>query len=159
MGEDKAGLMAGGVLAALDAAGVAVTVLGREPIAGRAFLQDEGDYPGPARALSRFEPTKEAVVVCACDLPLFDARCVKELTQALGDKEAAIPVVKGREQYLCALYRASVFPTWRHMVESGEAVSMRELVRVLDSAFFEPEDFRRFLGANTHEELQGLQGE
>ncbi len=157
MGQDKSALMAGRIIAALDT--IPVTVLGRTPIEGLAFLADESDYPGPARALSRYEPRAKAVIVCACDLPLFNKDCIAELTQAIDDKEAAIPLVDGREQYLCALYRSNVFPTWRHMVESGTAVSMRELVRVLDAVYFAPIGAKLFTGANTPEELQALQGE
>jgi molybdopterin-guanine dinucleotide biosynthesis protein A len=161
MGTDKAALMATGVVSVFSSLGIPVTVLGREPIDGLAFLRDESEFAGPATALSKFDPSSDLVFVCSCDLPLFRRECVSVIAGAIGDKEAAIPVVDGRGQYLCAAYRASVFAEWRHQVESDGLRSMRELVRVLDAAFLdetalcsagvEPE---WVLGVNTPDELR-----
>jgi molybdopterin-guanine dinucleotide biosynthesis protein A len=167
MGRDKASLPVGGQSLAeqiadeFDRAGVPVTVLGREPIAGRAFLRDSVDFGGPAAALSKFCPSSRVVFVCGCDLPAFRAECVAPVVEAAQGKEAAVPTIGGRGQYLCAAYDASVFQEWQGFVESGGVRSMRELVRVLDCAYLDeawlsdhglrPEWFK---GANTPEELR-----
>lgn len=166
MGADKASLMAHGVVSSFASLGVPVTVLGREPLEGLPFLRDESAFAGPATALSKFVPTADIVFVCSCDLALFRHECVSAIVASIGDKEAAIPVVAGREQYLCAAYRSSVFAEWRHQVESDGLRSMRELVRVLDTNFLdetalvtagvEPE---WVLGVNTPDELRKALGD
>jgi molybdopterin-guanine dinucleotide biosynthesis protein A len=121
------------------------------------------DFAGPAAALSKFSPSSQAVFVCGCDLPAFRAECVAPLVEALEGKEAAVPTIGGRGQYLCAAYDASVFAEWQGLVESGGVRSMRELVRVLDCAYLDearlverglrPEWFK---GANTPQELRAV---
>jgi molybdopterin-guanine dinucleotide biosynthesis protein A len=161
MGSDKAALMATGIVSVFASLEVPVTVLGREPIEGLAFLRDESEFAGPATALSKFEPSSDFVFVCSCDLPLFRRECVSVIAGGIGDKEAAIPVVEGRGQYLCAAYRASVFAEWTHQVESDGLRSMRELVRVLDCEFLDETSLLAagiepewVLGANTPDELR-----
>jgi molybdopterin-guanine dinucleotide biosynthesis protein A len=166
MGEDKASLMASGIVSVFASLEVPVTVLGRNPLSGLPFLRDESEFAGPATALSKFVPSADLVFVCSCDLPLFRRECIPAIVGAIGEKEAAIPVVAGREQYLCACYRAHVFAEWRHQVESDGLRSMRELVRVLDAAFLDEAALRSAgvepewaLGVNTPDELRRAFGE
>jgi molybdopterin-guanine dinucleotide biosynthesis protein A len=167
MGKDKASLTLAGVGLAervareFDQIGIPVTVLGQEPIAGRGFLKDEEALQGPASALSRLRPTAKAVFVCSCDLPRFSARCVAPLLAALAGHEAAVPVVAGRAQFLCAAYASSVFEEWSGLVATAGVRSMRELVRVLECAYLDEDWLEKnglepgwFLGVNTPEELE-----
>jgi molybdopterin-guanine dinucleotide biosynthesis protein A len=113
MGRDKASLPIDGVpmaeRIALALGGLPVTVLGRSAIEGFDFLPDAEEFQGPAVALSRAKPKRELVFVVACDLPRFDARIVALLESHLGGSEAAVPLVGGKLQPLCALYRERAF--------------------------------------------------
>ena len=162
MGEDKASLTIEGrtlldrTLAEFDRIGVRATVLGREAVPGRAFLKDAGVHAGPAAALSRFVPSEEAVFVCACDLPFFNADCVAPMATLLGSHDAVVPFVSGEAQPLCALYSGRVFEKWR---DSGER-SMKGLLALCDVvAIGEPEmmglgiDPRWFFDADSPEDL------
>ncbi len=167
MGEDKSRLVVDGrtlaesILIEFDRIDVPVTVLGREALPGRAFLKDDLEHLGPARALSRFVPGAKMVFVCSCDIPRFRAECVPPIISALGSRDAAIPVIGGREQYLCAAYSARVFREWRRLVDNSNTDSMRDLVRVLDCEFIDELQFESMgispewlIGVNTREELQ-----
>lgn len=158
MGRDKAAIPIDGVpmgeRIARELARVCepVTVVGRSAIEGFAFLEDEEEFAGPLVALSRVRPVAEFVFVASCDLPLFDASVVEELAVRIGDADAAIPVVDGRLQPLCALYRASAFgrisPGQRRVMAwlgSLQAVGVTDLPR--------PEAVRN---ANLPEELDAL---
>lgn len=143
LGKDKAAIVIGGKSLAertaevFDTIGIPVTVLGRSPVPGRPFVQDQVEFEGPAVALSRFQPTAERVFVCSCDLPELRPECVTPIVAALQDKDAAIPTLEGIPQTLCAAYAAHVFEEWRHMVDADDARSMRELVRVLDCSYLD----------------------
>jgi molybdopterin-guanine dinucleotide biosynthesis protein A len=107
-----------------------VTVLGRQPIAGFEFLQDSTDYSGPLSALSRFTPTCEYVFIASCDLVRFEAEIVDELLVRVGTKDAALPVLNGREQPLCALYRSSALGELRQLVVAQETRMMAWISRL-----------------------------
>lgn len=135
MGVDKAHILIEGepighrIARLIASVGVPVTVLGREPIVGFEFLEDAEDFEGPLVALSRFQPSREFVFVCSCDLPGFHPGLAGLLAQEIGPKDAAIPVVGGRLQPLCALYRAVSLVGARRLVEMGE----RRVMRWIDS--------------------------
>src|SRR5437762_802955 len=108
MGTDKASMPVGGepmaqrIAQSLAAAGLKVTVLGREPIQGYAFLQDQEEHGGPMAALSAFSPTAEFVFVISCDYPLFDPLVVEVLLSRIGDACASVAEIRGRLQPLLA---------------------------------------------------------
>lgn len=166
MGRDKATLPVDGVPQAerivklLSEAGIPVTVLGQEPVAGANFLKDLEAFGGPLAALSRFVPTCETVFVCSCDLPRFDGRIPGLLARRMGGADVAAPFIDGFRQPLCALYRASAFERLSSLVASGRECAMAwldELEAVLLSeaeflaAGINPASMR---GANTPEELE-----
>ncbi|MGV3614830.1 MAG: molybdenum cofactor guanylyltransferase [Fimbriimonas sp.] len=165
MGQDKASLPIDGIPQAqrivdeLRAKGLPVTVLGRVPIEGAAFLADAEEFAGPAAALARFHPTADAVFVASCDLPLFDIRIVDLLLDHLGERLAVAPIVDTWRQPLCALYRSTAFGSLTQVVAEGYRCPMRWLDR-LDPVLLDEEallavgiDPRATLGANTPEEL------
>ncbi len=162
MGRDKATLPIDGVPQAerivqqLAAANIRVTTLGRQPTPGAAFLADEEVQEGPLAALARFQPKAPWVFVASCDLPLFDAGLVGLLAQTIGVRQAAVPVVGGWRQPLCALYDASAWQTLSHI---GGSCAMKWL-DTLDARLVTEAEMRQHglnpaiaTGANTPEEL------
>lgn len=114
MGVDKARLVVGGVpladgiAAALCQAAEKVTVLGREPIEGCAFLADQEVQAGPLSALARFSPEADLVFVASCDMPHFHPGILEVLSKKLDEEtDAVVPVRAGILQPTCALYRSS----------------------------------------------------
>jgi len=96
-----------------------VTVLGNVPIPGFEFLADTEVHEGPLGALSRFTPRDASVFVASCDLPWFEARLASALSERMEDADAVVPVLDGRRQPLCALYRASTFEKLAALVAGG----------------------------------------
>lgn len=81
------------------------TILGRTPLDGYRFHPDNEVEGGPLAALRAFSPTSHFVFVLSCDVPLFDGAVARALKSCLGEKGAAIPILDGRLQPLCGLYR------------------------------------------------------
>ncbi len=114
---------------------ILVTVLGREPIEGAAFLKDSEEFAGPLAALAAFHPRRPFVLVVSCDLPLFDPRVVPLLRDEIGEFDAAIPVADRRLQPLCGLYRSRCFEIASAALREGrrsvfawvERLSVREI--------------------------------
>lgn len=170
MGADKASLLIQGVPQAerialgLQRAGLPVTVLGRMPIERCSFVLDAEEFAGPLSALARFEPSADFVFVCSCDLPRFDSLLVQFLRQRIGAHEAAVPVVNGWRQPLCALYRGSAFEKLGPILDSGHGCAMSWLDS-LDHVVLAEEAMRESgidplcaQGANTREEWDELLG-
>ena len=115
MGQNKAELPVDGVAmyqriaAELNRNGWPVTVLGGDPIQGCRHQLDEHPGNGPIAALSGYRPTSDLVFVSPCDIPNFDGRLPSMLQTQIDGFEAVIPVLDGRDQTLCALYRNEAF--------------------------------------------------
>lgn len=170
MGADKSRLLIDGVpqarriADALMAAGLPVSVLGREPLQGCRLVPDREELAGPVAALANLEPSAELVFVCSCDLPLFDGRIVGVLREKLGDHEAAVPVVAGWRQPLCALYRRQAWDRLGQVEATGRGCAMRWL-DFLDVVLVSEEELwaagvdpRAAQGANTRKELEAMLG-
>lgn len=159
MGSDKATLLVEGqpmavrIAHELLNAGLPVTVLGRDPLADCAFIEDAEEHQGPLSALRRFVPSKAFVFVASCDMPLFRAEVVTQLQSAIGEHEAALPVLDSRRQPLCGLYRASAFEKMRDL----SSQRMMDWIALLDVAdvTMQPENLVR--SCNTPEELRALE--
>jgi len=139
-------------------AGWPVTVLGREQIDGYPFLKDAADYAGPLAAIRKFQPGADVVFICACDMPLFRGEVAKMLLAELQpEDDAIVPVLGGRQQPLCAIYRKKCFyklianPDITRMTEWLEKFN----VRALETLPFS-EDW--ITSVNTPDELQALLG-
>lgn len=174
MGEDKTGILIDGVpqaqriADALGAVGLPVTVLGREPIPGHAFLRDANEFAGPLSALAQFAPSADAVFVCSCDLPLFDARIASTLAERLGDRDASVPQVNGFRQPLCALYRAKAFAHILNVLgqvgqlfvaQRAQVAANAPIMTVVDLGAFEleinvPDSFARDIGMKMPAEIR-----
>ncbi len=166
MGQDKASMSVHGFPSArriadqLMAHGWPVTVLGREPLQGLPFCLDAEEFAGPLSALRGFHPSAEAVFVVSCDIPLFDGRLPGVLSEFLHDNGAAVPVVCGRIQPLCALYRTAALSS---LLRHPSLKRMGDWLQTLSVAQVDEEALRRhgiepeaMMGANTPEEFYAL---
>lgn len=132
MGQDKASLMVGGesVLARtvrlLEGCVSKVTVLGPQGI------PDKEPRLGPLAALAQFRPTSKYVFVASCDMPRFEPTIVGVLRAKCEARDAAIPVIGGHMQPLCALYRASSFSRAADCVAAG-SFKVRKWVEAIDA--------------------------
>lgn len=163
MGSDKAALPVDGIPMAqriadmLSRAGVAVTILGRAPIEGFAFVADAQEFQGPVATLRAAAPSAPLAFVASCDLARFDARIVDVLAARLGDSEAAVPVVEGRLQPLCALYRQAAFDRLdgcQSMMSWLDRLAIREVTA--EEMIAEGIQPLAVLGANTPEDFRRL---
>ena len=168
MGTDKAELLLDGVplakriaQALLDKK-ISVTVLGKKPIDGCAFVPDQQEYAGPLSALAGFTPANDIVFVASCDLVRFDVQVVDLLLSKLGENEIAVPEVKDRKQPLCALYRREAFNKIAPLLAQGRR-SVMAWLDILEQVVITERDFRAAgidvrsaLGANTLEEFDAL---
>lgn len=115
MGRDKATLPIDGeaqaarIVRLLAEVGVPTTVLGKAPVPGAEFLEDDETVVDPLTAIDRYRPVETFVLVLSCDLPRFDARLVDALRKAIGEANAAAPFVDGFRQPMVALYRDVAF--------------------------------------------------
>lgn len=131
MGTDKSQLKVNGlsmserIIQSCVAKDFPITVLGKTPISGAAFLMDQQEFKGPLSAISHFTPVHKWVMVLSCDLPNFDAKLITALHQVVGSSEAAIPQIHNRLQPLCGLYRSETFARAKELFHSGESRIMR----------------------------------
>lgn len=146
----------------LEERGYDVTILGSIPSDGFRQLPDADPFAGPLVAVSNFQPDRDFVFVCSCDIPLFDSRLVETLVNRIADFDATIPSIDGRLQPLCALYTAESLRTANELVLDGERRVMAWIRRlryleVGESSLTESGlDPRCVIGANTPEELDAL---
>lgn len=171
MGFDKSKLKVNGqpiaalIATSLTSAGYAVTVLGREPVAGFALQLDAAEFEGPLAALAAFEPKANTVFVAACDMPRFDPEVVPILSGVLdrfAEAEVAVPVLEGRRQPLCALYRKSAWTVLPGLLAERRRSMMAWLDAITVHEVFETEfqegavDPASIRSVNTPEELDDL---
>jgi molybdopterin-guanine dinucleotide biosynthesis protein A len=93
-----------------------------QSLRGVTIIYDKRAYEGPVGALARGLEAIEAdrAFVCACDLPLLRAEVASAVVAMLSDYDAAIPVVAGKLQPLCAAYGRQCAPILRAMESRGE---------------------------------------
>jgi molybdopterin-guanine dinucleotide biosynthesis protein A len=96
-------------------------------------VREEPPGGGPVAALAAALPWMSApiVVVLGADLPAVDEKAVGGLIAALDavDADGAVAVDEsGRDQYLCAAYRASGFRARLEEIDEPRGASMRSLV-------------------------------
>ncbi|HJP84331.1 MAG TPA: molybdenum cofactor guanylyltransferase [Fimbriimonadaceae bacterium] len=168
MGSDKASLLVEGetlahrMVTQLVRTCDVVTVLGKEPIDGCAFLQDSEEYAGPLAALSKFSPRAQFVFVASCDLPRFDGNVVPYFASIIEGRDAVIPISGDRPQPLCALYSASAIAKIAPLHQGGVR-RLQAWIEQLSAVKVSTEDLirngvdpRTAAGANTPEELDAV---
>ncbi len=166
MGHSKALLDVGGepsgrrIVRLITATGWHVTVLGTEPIEGALFQADLEPLAGPLACLRHNQPKADLVFVASCDLYRFDPACLSVFVRQIEGHDAVMPVLDGRAQPLCALYRREAF---EHLRESADLVRVFDWIKMLSvrklderqllALDLEPASFR---GANTVKEYRAL---
>jgi molybdopterin-guanine dinucleotide biosynthesis protein A len=121
------------------------------------LIRDEVQFAGPVPALVRGLRAARypTVFVCSCDLPLLRADVARALCQMLGRYDAAVPVIDGRQQPLCAAYQRSSAGLIEALANAGEgrliAVTERLNWRRIEQAALRPIDpeLHSFLNVNT----------
>ena len=89
--------------------------------AGAVTLRDATEGSGPLAGLVaglRAMSHNHAVVV-ACDLPHLDPGILTYLLHTLGTCDAAVPVIAGQPQPVCAAYARSALPAAERLLGSG----------------------------------------
>lgn len=124
------------------------------------IIHDEVEFAGPLDALRRGldAAQHEIVFACSCDLPLLKSEVAVALCEMVETHAAAIPIVDGHDQMLCAAYRKSVAAQLGTLAASGET-RMRSLLDVLDVRRVGEAELREFdpglhsfINVNTPEE-------
>jgi molybdopterin-guanine dinucleotide biosynthesis protein A len=150
------------IVVAAPRGGAALTV---ETIVARwdeqvTLLHDEAAFAGPVPALLRgLRAAHQATVfVCSCDLPLLRAQVADRLCLLSAGFDAAIPVIAGRSQPLCAAYRRGAAERLEALARAGESrlttITARLAVRRVAAAelYLADPDLRSFLNVNTPED-------
>jgi molybdopterin-guanine dinucleotide biosynthesis protein A len=162
MGTDKASLPVDGeptasrIVRLLQETGIPTTIL------GPGGVPDATPTDGPLAALAAFAPSQPWLFVASCDLPRFDARIVPFLYELAPAGDGAVPLIDGRLQPLCGVYRSTTLLAAAALHCTGVKrimawVDMLSTVRVgpeaLSAAGLDP---RCVQGANTPEEWRAL---
>ena len=162
MGADKASLPVEGeptasrIVRLLKEDGISTTIL------GPGGVPDTTPTAGPLAALAAFKPSKPWLFVASCDLPRFDARIVSFLFELAAAADGAVPIVDGRLQPLCGVYRSTTLLAAAALHNTGVKrimawVDTMSAVHVgpeaLSAAGLDPLCVR---GANTPEEWKAL---
>jgi molybdopterin-guanine dinucleotide biosynthesis protein A len=58
--------------------------------------------------------------VVACDYPDVDPRIVTQLRRVMTGVDAAVPLIAGRPQAVCAVYSAGLAPLIERLIASGQ---------------------------------------
>lgn len=171
MGQDKAGLLVDGEPLAqrtcrlLSGVCTSLLVLGPDPVGTYPFLPDVCPGAGPLAAIAHLKPDQDLVMLVSCDLPRFDPALVNVFQDHLGALDAVIPVIEGRLQPLCGLYRAVTFEVAAQLFRDGNRSVMPWLthieVREIDAEAIAAAglDPRSVMGVNTPEEFAAIMGE
>ncbi len=170
MGRDKAMLpfgpdtLLGWVVGRIQPVCVRVLVVAQTPVPypGVEVVGDRFPGLGPLAGLhAGLEAAQTELAVCvAVDLPFVDPEVLRFLLHCAQGFDAVVPVVCGRPQPLCAVYRRRVAPVAQTLLEAGGG-SVRDLLAQI-SVYFVPEpDLRRidpelvsFFNVNTPEDYR-----
>lgn len=166
MGFDKSSLMIDGkrlvgkLIQECDSLDCPITVLGRFPEPGAAFLADKSDYSGPLANLRAFSPSKDFIFVLSCDIVLFNACNIPKLRDSILAYQAVIPVLEGFDQPLCAMYTNQAFSI---LFANENIIRVKDWTSLLHVKRIEEDDLNSLgiqpiscVGANTMEAFQRL---
>ena len=144
MGSDKALLIVGGrplVLGVADALtgalGVAAVVVGGDENRLRALglevLPDQAPGAGPLggilTALLHHRERFDQVVVLSCDLPDPSPESIRTVAEVAADEDAiAVPVLRGRRQWMHAAWPMAVLPALEESFQRGERAPHRAVI-------------------------------
>ena len=124
------------------------------------LIHDREAFAGPVPALIRgLRAAHHATAfVGSCDLPLLRAPVADTLCAMVGGFDAAIPVIAGRSQPLCAAYQRGAADRLEALAKDGRArltaITSRLAIRWVEEAelrLVDP-DLRSFVNVNTPED-------
>lgn len=78
--------------------------------------EGRGPLQGIATGLEALAGAHDAAFVCSTDLPFLHPAFVRRVVRARGDKDVALPVVRGFRQPLAAAYRTALAPRARALL-------------------------------------------
>jgi molybdopterin-guanine dinucleotide biosynthesis protein A len=144
------------VAAPLDA-GADAAAIPLRPDGRVIVLRDPSPFAGPAPALVRGLRAMRypTAFVCSCDLPLLRGDLAQTLCSLMDGFDAAIPMIEGIEQPLCAAYRHGAADLIEAAMANGESrpttITARLKVRWVRAAELTAvdRDLRSFLNVNT----------
>jgi molybdopterin-guanine dinucleotide biosynthesis protein A len=141
MRRDKATIDFGGVGLAVRVARalaqIAYPVLAVGTEAGTGLETVEDPREGPLKAFVagadalRARGHEGPILLCACDIPFVEPALLDHIAASIEGYDAAIPIVREREQPLAACYAPSAVGLARWLV-ADEADAMRDLMRLLN---------------------------
>lgn len=141
MGRDKSILDVGGMTLAARAgrtlAVVARPVLVVGPEAGTELESVADPHEGPLAAFVTGAETlrergcTDPIMLVACDLPFVSAELLTRIGADLGDADASVPVLGGRDQPLAACYATRAAFVARDLVKGGKR-AMRDLLEAIE---------------------------
>jgi molybdopterin-guanine dinucleotide biosynthesis protein A len=137
LGADKAAALGPRTAAVLEAAVDGAVVEVGPGHTSLPQVREEAPGRGPLAAVAAAVaalPSEDAVVL-ACDLPFVGEPLLRFLAGQLG---TVVPVVDGREQWLCARYSAAALARAASLVATGER--RMEALAAADGAVFLDED-------------------
>ena len=120
--------------------------------------QDCGPLEGLRRALS--ESRNDFVFVSACDMPFVTKEVPLYIAEFFSsDYECYVPLVDGRPQPLCAVYKKSILPAIENQLKNGD-FKLSHLFEKLPTKFIPVEksalDKKVFTNVNTPDEYKAL---
>jgi molybdopterin-guanine dinucleotide biosynthesis protein A len=106
------------------------------------IIRDErpgrGPLQGLATGLSALAGSADLAYVSSCDVPFLKPEFICRIIELLGDAEACVPELEGRRHSLAGIYRVSVLPKVKEMLEEGElrfsSLLDRVRTRLVDAA-------------------------
>lgn len=125
---------------------VAYPVLAVGPAAGSDLEQVEDPREGPLKAFVAGADALRArghdgpILLLACDVPFVEPGFLAHLVRSLGDADAIVPYVRGRDQSLVACYSQAAVALARWLVADG-ADALRDLLRIIDVRRLREEEF------------------
>lgn len=93
-------------------------VLPENVLVARDRKPENGPLEGMAAGLELLVGRVEAAYVTSCDVPLLVPGYVREMIEKLGDAEIAVPRTDGYLHPLAAIYRLSILPRARELLDA-----------------------------------------
>lgn len=102
---------------------------------------ERGPLEGLHAGLAAIAPFSEAAYVTGCDTPLLQAAFVRHLLEKLGQHQIVVPLDEGHYHPLAGVYRVSVLPIIRAMLDRNER-PLHDLLARADTLGMPVEDLR-----------------
>lgn len=93
-------------------------------------VSDRGPLEGVRVGLDMLAGEVDACFVTGCDFPRLEPAMILGLRELLGDHSAAVPLIEGFAQPLCAVYRPALVPLLDQLLDAGE----RRLLALVEAA-------------------------